>query len=186
MRPYYENGGVTLYLGDCAEWKGSYDLLLTDPPYGQEFKSGKSDKWGAIEGDSDSQGVLERLQIVIQGLKRGRHAYIFGSRLDLSALPLCGITTLIWDKGMIGMGDLSSPWGPQHEEITFAVYELSKANRNKGYGNLAARLRKGSVLRSLRANSGSVRFHPMEKPVDILRQMVESSSMIGETVLDPL
>jgi site-specific DNA-methyltransferase (adenine-specific) len=30
-----------------------------------------------------------------------------------------------------------------------------------------------------------VRFHPMEKPVDILRQMVESSSMIGETVLDP-
>jgi len=30
-----------------------------------------------------------------------------------------------------------------------------------------------------------VRNHPTEKPVDILRQMIESSSVFGETVYDP-
>jgi len=46
MKPYYEHGGITIYLGDCrdvlADWMslaapvagGSVDLLLADPPYG--------------------------------------------------------------------------------------------------------------------------------------------------------
>jgi len=84
------------------------------------------------------------------------------------------------------MGNLSVPWGPQHEKITFATYETSKANRERrGYGKLSARLRKGSVLRCLRHNAGSAKNHPSEKPVDILRQMIESSSVLGECVLDP-
>ena len=95
------------------------------------------------------------------------------------------MTELIWDKDVIGMGDLTSPWGPQHEKVIFATYEISKANREKGYGNLSARLRKGSVLRSLRAQSGAVKHHPTEKPVDVLRQMIESSSVLGECVYDP-
>lgn len=182
--PFYDKNGITLYCGDCAEFEIACDLIVTDPPYGQEFKSGKSDLWGTIEGDDDKSGTQARLAVALKGLRRGRHIYIFG-KLDLSGLPLCGITELIWDKEMIGMGDLTSPWGPQHENITFANYELSKANREKGYGNLSARLRKGSVLRSLRANSERVKYHPTEKPVDILRQLIESSSVMGETVYDP-
>lgn len=185
MNPYYQRDDVTLYLGDCAEFEIAHDLLVTDPPYGQEFKSGKSDLWGGIKGDDDMAGTLDRIQRVLKGLKRGRHVYIFGNRFDFTKLPLCGLTDLVWDKGMIGMGDLSEPWGPQHENITFATYELSKANRNKGYGNLSARLRKGSVIRSIRPNSARVKHHPMEKPVDILRQLIESSSVMGEIVYDP-
>lgn len=185
MTPYYDRDGVTLYLGDCAELEIACDLLVTDPPYGQEFKSGKSDLWGPIRGDDDVKGTMERLARVLKGLRRGRHVYIFGGKLPLSDLPLCGFTEIIWDKEMIGMGDLSAPWGPQHETIAFANYELSKANREKGYGALSARLRKGSVVRSLRKNSGGVKHHPTEKPVDILRQLIESSSVMGETVYDP-
>lgn len=184
-KPYYERNGVILYLGDCAEVEIACDLLVTDPPYGQEFKSGKSNLWGAIKGDDDVEGTTIRLAHALKSLRRGRHVYIFGTRLPLTTLPLCGFTEIIWDKGTIGMGDLSEPWGPQHENINFATYELSKANREKGYGNLSARLRKGSIIRSMRPISGRVRNHPMEKPVDILRQLIESSSVMGETVYDP-
>jgi DNA modification methylase len=187
MKPYYQRDGVVLYCGDCAEHEIECDLVLTDPPYGQEFKSGKSDLWGAIKGDGkdDAAATIATLGIALKGLRRGRHVYVFEKGFDLSALPLCGFTELIWDKGTIGMGDLSSPWGPQHEKIRFATYEISKANREKGYGNLSARLRKGSVIRSLRPISGAVRNHPTEKPVDILRQLIESSSVMGEVVYDP-
>jgi DNA modification methylase len=185
LMPYYNANGVTLYCGDCAEVEVACDLLVTDPPYGQEFKSGKSDLWGKIHGDDDLSGIEERLRYVLRSLRRGRHVYIFGTTIRMAELPLCGVTELIWDKQTIGMGDLTSPWGPQHEKIFFATYELSKANREKGYGNLSARLRKGSVLRMTRPISGRVQYHPTEKPVEILRQMIESSSVMGETVYDP-
>lgn len=111
MRLYYQREGIKLYHGDCAEVEVACDLLVTDPPYGQEFKSGKSDLWGAIKGDDDLQGTTERLAHVLKALRRGRHVYIFGNRFDMAKLPLCGITELIWDKQTIGMGDLSQPWG---------------------------------------------------------------------------
>jgi hypothetical protein len=185
MNPYYQRDGITLYHGDCADVEVECDLLLTDPPYGQEFKSGRSELWEKIKGDDDIAGTTQRLQHALQKLRRGRHVYIFGTRLPLASLNLCGFTELIWDKGIIGMGDLSQPWGLQHENINFATHEISKVNREKGMGNLAARLRKGSVLRSLRPHSGRVKHHPTEKPVDILRQLIESSSVMGETVYDP-
>lgn len=43
MKPYYEHGNQTIYLGDCREilpQLGRFDLLLTDPPYGMNYKHG--------------------------------------------------------------------------------------------------------------------------------------------------
>jgi site-specific DNA-methyltransferase (adenine-specific) len=185
LKPYYSREGITLYHGDCADIEVECDLLVADPPYGQEFKSGWSKTWGAIQGDDDLDGTMGRLRHVIRKLRRHRHVYIFGNKFDFSVLPLMGMTEIIWDKEIIGPGDLSSPWGPQHEKITFAVHESSKANRALGRGNLSARLRKGSVLRSPRANSAAIKHHPTEKPVHILRQLIESSSVMGEVVYDP-
>lgn len=181
-------GNAFLYLGDCLEIlptlaANSADMLLTDPPYGVEFNSGRGSH-DAIANDRIGFDVAPYLQAALRVLRRGRHAYIFGP-LDLDGLPLCQSAELIWDKVNFGMGNLQLPWAPQHERITFAVYEPSKANREKGSGALSARMRRGSILRSLRPNSARANQHPTEKPVDILAQMIESSSVMGECVLDP-
>jgi site-specific DNA-methyltransferase (adenine-specific) len=96
---------------------------------------------------------------------------------------------LVWDKEMLGSGDLTCPWGPSWEPITFGVYVSRPSGRKRGDGRLAARLRRQSVIRVPRPNAGQMedRFkpHPTAKPVFLLRQLIESSSCLGETVLDP-
>lgn len=56
-------------------------------------------------------------------------------------------------------------------------------SRSATAGALAARLRKGSVLRFSRAGEVS-RDHPMQKPVPLLATLIETSSNRGEVVLD--
>lgn len=34
---YYEDDSVVIYHGDCREWDGKADVIVTDPPYGLEF-----------------------------------------------------------------------------------------------------------------------------------------------------
>jgi len=179
--PYYQRGSVTLYHADCRELSIPCDLLVTDPPYGVNYKS-RTDRFDVLTGDDDLAGVTAALLHVVKGLQPRRHCYIFGHKFDFTGFPLSGFTRLVWDKERVGIGNLASPWGPQHELITFAVKTPSKANRAAGDGNLAARLRKGSVLRDRR--SCALR-HPTEKPISILREMIESSSRFGETVYDP-
>ncbi len=114
-----------------------------------------------------------------------RHLYVFGSTVtQAERLMLGGACDLVWDKGQVGLGDLTLPWGPQHEMILFGMYVPSKQNREDGRGALSARLRAGSVLRVDRPNSRGVKAHPTEKPVELMRRLVESSSGIDDVVLD--
>ena len=189
MKPYYERNGIQIWHADCREVlptlaAGSVDLIVTDPPYGQGYESGwRADSFGPIAGDTNVDVALAGIRAALRCLRHHRHIYMFG-RYDLSKLPLTEAAELIWDKGLMGAGNLTSAWGTQHEYIQFTVYRPSAANRADGQGRLAARLRRGSVLRHPRANSGQVR-HPTEKPVPLLRELIESSSCFGEMVLDP-
>lgn len=189
-QPYYQDEDVTLYLGDSREVlagleRDSIDLIVTDPPYGQEYLSNRGGGHTRIAGDDGSLNVPAVLSQACRILRRGRHAYVFGPPSLVEGAPLAAAVELVWDKEVVGMGDLTLPWSRSHEPITFAVYEPSKANRDKGYGGLSARLRQGSVLRVPRANGAATKRHPTEKPVPLLRQLIESSSIWGETVLDP-
>lgn len=185
----YESSRATLYCADCADVLPTLEpghLLVTDPPYGVDFQSNRrQERLDKIAGDDGTLDVAGLVDLAARKIARGRHAYIFGPDVLMVDGVLTAKVPLVWDKSVIGTGDLSSPWGESHEPITFAVQEISKANRAKGYGNLSARMRKGSVLRHQRAQGGATGRHPNEKPVPLLRELIESSSVIGETVLDP-
>lgn len=188
MKAYFDDGTIQIFLGDCREIVPSLDFtadcIITDPPYGVNWKSGRVVKFGAICGDDGNTSLSEYIRPVIKPLRRGRHIYCFGAK-DFSDLPISGVTELIWDKGIISLGNLECPWGTSHERILFGVYNLSASDRKKGGGNLAARMRKQTVLRCDRLHSEEVKIHPTQKPVRLLRELVESSSMIDEVIFDP-
>lgn len=196
----HKSDRATIIWGDCrdpqviASVPREYGLLCTDPPYGVRFNSGRSSTFTEIPGDDGSVDWPAVLGAWVGpvgtrsvGLAENRHVYVFGYRPEHLAAPLRlgGMAELVWDKGMLGMGDLTLPWGPAHEPITFGVHVKRKSNRVSGYGNLSARMRRGSIIRSQRPNSGSVKRHSNEKPVDVMAQLIESSTVRGDLVVDP-
>jgi len=185
VKPYYEKRGITIYHGDCREVlpqlkAGSCDLIVTDPPYGQRWQSGcRRLKFAVMKGDDDPRLGAEVTALALRVLRGHRHLYVFG-RHDFSALNLTTPVELIWDKMLTGLSHSHGAWSKSHEVISFAV----KVAPGEKLGNsIPARLRRGTVLRYRRLNGSQVR-HPAEKPVGLLRELIESSSRMGEMVLD--
>jgi DNA modification methylase len=189
MAPYYERGGITIYHGRAEDVlptlpRESVDLLVTDPPYGVQWESNsRLVSFGPITGDDGTLDVLAALKAAVRCVRGRRHCYVFG-RHDLTALPLGGLCELIWDKASMSAGNTDLVWGISHEYITFGVV-ANAAQRRNGKGNGPARLRRASVLRYQRPSGAAVTRHPTEKPIGLLRELIESSSRIGEIVLDP-
>lgn len=190
---------ATIIWGDCrdpaviAQVPDWYGLLCTDPPYGVRYNSGRSDRFREIPGDDGSVDWPAVLGLWVGaegtfngGLAPSRHVYVFGYRPDQLAAPLRlgGTAELVWDKADLGSGDLTSAWAPAHEAITFGVHVKRRSDREKGAGNLSARLRRGSVLRHQRPGRGLAR-HSNEKPVPLMQDLIESSTVRGDLVLDP-
>ena len=191
IRPIYETERISLY-HDKAERvlptlaTESVDLILTDPPYGVDFASGfRGESFGTIanDGQADRGLVHGVLRECVRLVGQNRHLYVFGPSDVLEGLKVGERTELIWDKGVIGAGNLTSAWGPAHEPITFAVSKHRHAGQI-GRGSPAVRLRKGSVLRFMRPTGRKVR-HPNEKPVALCRELIESSTRQADLVLDP-
>lgn len=190
-RKIYDTARATLWLGDCRDVeveRQSCGLMATDPPYGVSFESNAADvkRFGPIANDDGDADIPSILGALVHWVNECRHVYVFGYGAASLAVPmqLAATADLVWDKGQIGMGDLTQPWGPQHERILFGVHNPSRAHRERGKGALAARLRRGSVITASRPCSQTIQ-HPTEKPVSLMRQLIESSSIPGDVVFDP-
>jgi DNA modification methylase len=187
----YRSSRVTLWHGKAEDVlpeqeTESYDLVVTDPPYGVDFASGfRTQSFGTIDNDNPlDRGVVNFvLQQCVRLVGQKRHLYVFGPSDVLEGLKVTDTADLVWDKGKTGMGNLSSAWGPAHEPITFAV-SLHRHAGQVGRSSPAVRMRKGSVLRFNPPTGRKVR-HPNEKPVPLLRELIESSTRAGDLVLDP-
>ena len=157
--PYYQDEHVTLYHGDCreiTEWLTA-DVLVTDPPYGIAYQSGfqREVLAASIVGDRDTTARDDAL-----GTWGDRPAIVFGTwRIPRPA----GVRALlVWDtKGALGMGDLSIPWKPAHQE----VYIL-------GHGFTGRRTSDVLTYAPVQSTARGGREHPHQKPEALLRDLI--------------
>jgi hypothetical protein len=158
LKPYYEDAAVTLYHGDCREilaWLEG-DVMVSDVPYGVAYESGKDAALPrSIAGDEDTS--LRDWSLSVWG---DRPALVFGSWRR--PRPAATKMVLVWDtKGALGMGDLSLPWKPAHQE----VYVLGS-----GFvGHRGTDVLVHAPVQSMAANG---RVHPHEKPVPLMRDLI--------------
>jgi len=166
----------------------SVSLVLTDPPYGMDYQSDyrldrdKERKHETIEGDSSTedavQGITDCLTSLHSKMKSDAHLFCFchwSNEGDIrKAVESAGYKirgSLIWVKNNTGMGDPNTTFAPKHERIIHAV---------KGSPVLFSR--SADVLLADRCNSDR---HPTEKPISLLKQLIEVTTTKDEIVVDP-
>lgn len=192
MKPYYDQDGITIHHGNALDIlvgirPESVDLLLTDPPYGVDylsnFRVANPSVAQVIHADDSLEAMREALALCAPLLRVGSHAYYFASADETvgdacKALPdsLTFRRLLCWDKGNHGMGDLQRDYGHAWEAIVYAT---------KGQGKPSNGPRPSSLLRVQRGGAGSTWVHPTQKPVPLMRFLIEKSSSPGDLILDP-
>jgi DNA modification methylase len=167
---YYEDDACTIYHGDCRELLPTLtaDVLVTDPPYGFDYTTGRPRAEGNARSIRNDHDVSIRSAVLDWWADRGP-ALVFGSWRVPKPAGTKGV--LVWDKGgALGMGDLSMPWKFDHEDI----YVLGSG--------FVGRRDCGSVLRHPPVQSVA-RAHPNEKPVGLMSALLAKCP--PGTVLDP-
>jgi len=184
-RPELHNADATELHADISA--NTFDLVITDPPYGVEFSGNRYDNaaHGRLEGDSDTELICAIASELSRVLKPDRHCYVF-CRWDVfpEVLPAYEDafdsvdTTIVWDKddGGHGMGDLND-WAPRHE----LIIKCSNGKRP-----LQTDTRPANVIRQQDARfTPGEKSHPTEKPVPLMETLIQASTQEGELVFDP-
>jgi DNA modification methylase len=162
--------------------KNSFDLLLSDPPYGMDFKSGWNSK-DKIANDKIEDTVLlfeNVLRESVPLLKDDAHFYLFGNINYMEEIKpiiekyLNLKNILIWDRGVIGMGDLKT-YGASYDVVYFGY--------NKKWKDLKG-TRDRDILKFNRVTP-SANIHPTEKPLDLLEYLIKKSTNENDKVLEP-
>jgi DNA methylase len=172
MEPYYDDGQVKLYLGDCrdvTEWWGA-DFLLTDPPYGRAWKQGntkdarqKSSAQSGIQGDDSTE-----LRDWVLKYWIAKKAAVFG---DLMLPPPEGTKQVLIYQKPIDAG-LRGVTGGFRRDVE-AIYLLGGWKSGLGqYGWPSSVLSTCESMVSGGQGLSHETGHPLAKPVDVLQTLL--------------
>ncbi|MBW3165092.1 DNA-methyltransferase [Ferrimonas balearica] len=181
---------MTVFQEDAVKWlstlaDASVDLIITDPPYESLEKHRKigtttrlkvskssSNLWFNIFPNSRFEELLNQVYRV---LKNNSHFYLFCDQETMFIIkPIAERVgfkfwkPIIWDKISIGMG---YHYRARYECILF--FEKGKRKLN----NLGI----PDILEYKRVYRG----YPTEKPIELMKTLIEQSSCEGDLVVDP-
>lgn len=178
MTPYYDEDGITIYHEDCAEVMWSLDssdvsLVLTDPPYGISLatdylarKRGHSKTdYLPVAGDDepfDPRPLLAFGRCVLWGANNYAHL-----------LPPSS-AWIVWDA-------LYGLWGSRDQGFSDAR-DAELAWTNLGGTVRTFRHRWNGHHRD---SERSLYVHPTQKPVALMRWILDRWSEPGDLILDP-
>lgn len=185
VRPERLTDAVTLYEGDCLEVlptlkAGSVKAIITDPPYGINTKSdgnGKLNPWTDLCNSAfwyttwmrECRRVLNPSGCLWTCFNWRGLTTLQKASCD-AKWPIESL--MIWDKRWIGPGG-EKGLRPSYEVVAlFAMPEF--AIKNRGLPDVQA----------FPWSSHKPNGHPAEKPIDLMRFLVEHSTEAGDLVVD--
>ena len=175
---------IDLLHGDCFELlkdipDESVDMILTDPPYGMNFQSGRrKTKYEKIKGDSNLDWLDDFVDEIYRVSKPNTAHYVFCSFHHIDKFKQAIErkfkikNILTWVKNNKSMGDLKGDFAPKTEFIIF-FHKGRKLINGK---------RDPNVLEFKKTRN---ELHPTQKPVDMTEYMIGKFSDEGDVILDP-
>jgi len=173
IEPTWQSGDVTLYRADCLDVlptlpEGIVDAVVTDPPYGIGESGRKNASRSHLAatrdyGDYDWDAERAPSEAIAMLRRLSRQQVIWGGIYYTDILPPSS-SWIVWDKNNSG---------------DFADCELAWTSHKK-----AARLFKWTWNGFIKQRPER-RWHPTQKPIALMKWVVEGYTQSGATVLDP-
>ena len=170
----------------------SIDLVVTDPPYKTTSRGNAGTSGGMLQKEINKKGQVfkhnnikpqEYIPELYRVLKDGSHCYIMTNHVNLQEMLNVAtesgfkfVKCLIWDKGNKIMGQY---YMSSFEYILFLRKGKAKRINNCGTADI---LRVPNI--KLKGEDGK-NLHDTEKPVELMKIMIDNSSNEGDIVFDP-
>lgn len=170
----------------------SIDLLVTDPPYKVTARGNAGNTGGMLQTKLTMQGKIfkhnnikpkDYIPEFYRILKDGSHCYIMTNHVNLQEMINVAtesgfhfIKSLIWNKGNKIMGHY---YMSQFEYILFFRKGKGKKINNCGTADII------NVPNKKTKGEDGKNLHDTEKPIELMKILIENSSQENELVLDP-
>lgn len=188
---------INIFNKDCLEVMQDIpdnfiDLIVTDPPYKLTSRGGNPTSGGMIRSKMGMKGQIFKnndikieqwLPILYKKLKESGHCYIMTNHKNLhhflNIIEKTGfhfIKSLIWDKQNKIMGQY---YMSQYEYILFLRKGKGIKINNCGTPDIL------SIKNKKLKDANNKNLHDTEKPIELMKILIQNSSKENETVLDP-
>ncbi len=188
---------MKLYNENCLEVlknipDESIDLIITDPPYPTTSRGNAGNSDGMLQKEINKKGKVFNFNNInckeyapefYRILKDGSHCYIMTNHINLinmlNTFTNYGfhfIKSLIWDKGNKIMGQY---YMSQFEYILFFRKGKGKKINNCGTSDIL------SIKNIKTKDINNNNLHDTEKPIELMKILIENSSNENDLILDP-
>ena len=170
----------------------SIDLIVTAPPYKTTSRGGTGNSGGMCKKKEFSSGKVfkhnnikpkEFIPELYRILKNNSHCYIMTNHVNLQEMLNTAteygfhfIKCLIWNKGNKIMGQY---YMNQFEYILFLRKGKHRKINNCGTSDIL------NIANKKFKDENGKNLHDTEKPIELMKILIENSSNKGDVVLDP-